>query len=630
MNKIKELENKIIKHKNLYYLGNAEITDFEYDALEEELRNLDPGNPILNLVGLTISSEKKVEHGKKMLSLNKTYDVMELVKFSENKELISTYKIDGSSSSLIYKNGRLILGKTRGDGTFGENITPKVLSIKNIPQITSGCEDDFEVRGEVFITEDNFIELSKEMEKRNFEKPNSQRNIVAGLLSRKEDHDLCSYLTFYAFDLIQNKNNLQYEDEKFKILTKMGFDTPEYSIDKNKKDIEESIKSAMEFMSSGSFLIDGLVFTLRDLREHDVLGETSHHPRYKMAFKFQGETKKTVIEEIIWQVSRNGILTPVASVEPVELSGAKVSRVTLHNLGLVKNFFLKKGDIIEIVRSGEVIPKFLNVVNGSSENKFSYPTLCPSCREKLVEEGIRLLCKNSKCPEKIKEDILYFIQKIGIEDLSSKRLEEYISLGVIEKIEDLYKLTIEDLLKGSKIKEKLASKIFESIQKSKNIELPIFLSSLGISGGALNKCQKIVDNGFDTIDKILTLSKEDLMKIESFAEKSSEEFINSLLTKIELIKNLLNLGLTINKSKEKKDSKISFKKICITGTLNLKRAELEKLIKEHGGINVSSVTKETDYLVTNEHESNSSKFKKAKELNIKILTENEILDLMRE
>ncbi len=627
MDKIKNLEQQILKHKHLYYQGKPEISDFEYDALEEELKKLNPKSEVLELVGALFTGEQKVEHSRKMLSLNKTYKLDELVKWADNKSVLSTFKIDGSSCSLIYEGGSLVMAKTRGDGKIGENITQKILHLASVPRKIS-YQGKFEIRGEVYCNEKNFIHLSDKMIERGLEKPTSQRNIVAGLLGRKENIDLASHLSFQAFELFQDEIKLQTEEEKFHLLQKLKFETPEFFINKTKEDFEQRLNESKEFMSNGDYLIDGLVFSYNELSLHETLGETAHHPRYKMAFKFQGETKTTILKNIIWQVSRNGILTPVAQVEPVELSGAKVSRVTLHNYGMVNQYQLKSGDEIEIVRSGEVIPKFLSVIK-SSESLFEIPKTCPSCEEQTVIEDIRLICKNEICPDKVKDEILNFIQKIGIEDLSSKRLEEMIKMNIVSDIPSLYSINREILLTMDKVKDKLADKILESIEGSKKADLITFLASLGINGGAYNKCEKIVTNGYDTIEKVMNLNITQLELIESFAEKSATEFVNSLKSKREIVEKLISYGFELKpKLAPQVDSSVSGLKFCITGTLTMKRAELQKIVKANGGIVQSGVSKETDYLITNDETSTSSKFKKAQELKIPIIKEAEFFNLI--
>ena len=625
--KIKNLEVEILKHKNLYYQGKPEISDYEFDKLEEELKNLDPKNPVLSFIGSSFFIGEKVEHASKMLSLNKTYKLEELERWMDTKEVVSTFKIDGSSCSLIYNSGKLTLAKTRGDGRFGEKITNKVLYIDHVPKSLEGYNKNFEIRGEIFCREKDFIHLSQEMEKLNLEKPTSQRNIVAGLLGRKENIELARFLSFQAFEFISNEESLHTEEDKFRHLRKLGFETPEYNKSKSRKEIEAQVEEAREFMSQGDYLIDGLVVSFNNLDLHDRLGETAHHPRYKIAFKFEGEMKPTIIKSISWQVSRNGILTPVANVESVELSGANVSRVTLHNFGLVKQFNLKTGDKINIIRSGEVIPKFIDVVKSSDES-FKYPVECPSCDQETVVDDIRLLCKNPSCPEKVKDEILNFIRKVGIENLSDKRLVELIESGLVRDIPSLFDLTSEKLMELDKVKDKLATKIVQSISDAKNMELVTFLSSLGISGGAYNKCEKIVHNGYDSWEKIKSITPEKLVEIESFAEKSSQDFFNSLQEKLPLAEMLLKKGVKLKKSTFKSDTQISGKKFCITGSLSMKRSDLQKMIKENGGIAVSSVSSATDFLITNDKESSSSKFKKANELNIPILSEAEFVSML--
>ncbi len=624
MNRVEELANLIKKHKALYYAGKPEISDADYDKIEDELRDLDPNNSALKLVGTVVTSLDKVRHDKKMLSLGKTYSTDELITWAKKYEVLGIYKVDGVSCSLIYEDGKLVLGKTRGDGTFGENITQKVSWMKGVPT-TISIKERIEVRGEMYCDEESFFHLSETMVAQGLEKPTSQRNIVAGLVGRKENINLCSFINFKAFDLLGPE--FIKESDKYETLKKENFDILEYTLMKSEKDFKEAIEDAKDFMTNGDYLIDGLVFVYNDLKLHAELGETAHHPRYKMAFKFPGETVQTILKSITWQVSRNGILTPVGEVEPVSISGAVVSRVTLHNYGMVKQHNLKSGDKIEIIRSGEVIPKFLETKEESS-NEFSIPSQCPSCEKPVVIEDIRLFCKNPACPAQIKEVILNFIQKIGIDDLSSKRLEEMIKRGLVTTIEDLYKLDMDSLLELDKVKEKLATKLLSSIEKSKGADLITFLSALGITGGAINKCEKVVHGGFDSIEKLLSMNADQLATLEGFAEKSASTFVNSLQEKKDLISNLQNLGFTFEVIEETIGSSLAGMKICITGTLSRKRGDIEKDIKAAGGSPVGSVSKNTDILLTNETEAKSSKYKKALELGITIKSEDEVMRMI--
>ncbi|MFN8370006.1 MAG: hypothetical protein U0T83_05215 [Bacteriovoracaceae bacterium] len=340
--KVEKIAQEILKHKALYYQGRAIISDHEFDKLEDDLKKLDPHNPVLSLVGSTVKNADKIKHDKKMLSLEKTYDKDDLKKWVNGYDVVSTFKVDGISCSLVYEAGRLKIAKTRGDGQFGEDIYLKTQWIKDvIKQLDHNTIKNCEIRGEIYCTEDELFHLSEEMEKIELDKPSSQRNIVAGLIGRKENLELCRYLNFKAFDLLTDDVKIATEFEKGKILKEMHFNTANFYLHLNGEKIEDAINDAKDFMEEGDYLIDGLVLTYNDIKLHNELGETAHHPRYKMAFKFQGVSKKSHIKDIIWSVSRNGVLTPVALIEPIELSGAMISRVTLHNYGLVKQYKLK-------------------------------------------------------------------------------------------------------------------------------------------------------------------------------------------------------------------------------------------------------------------------------------------------
>ena len=625
LRKIKELERQILKHKALYYQGRPEVSDYKYDQLEEDLRQLDPDNPILNIVGGELDSSYKKKHDMKMLSLNKTYSREELEKWIGEEEVVSTYKIDGVSCSLLYENGILSVGKTRGDGEFGEDISKKILWMSGIPKTIklNKCE----VRGEICCSEKNFFQLSEEMVKLGFESPTSQRNIVAGILGRKGNIELCRYLNFFAFDMISDEIKIKKEWSKVRKLEELNFEILVRELHKNQERIGDVIQETAAFMVGGEYLIDGIVFSYNNLEIHERRGSTAHHPRFKIAFKFRGISKKTEIKKIVWSVSRNGYLIPVANVKTVKVSGAEISRVTLHNYALVKQNQLKRGDEIEIIRSGEVIPKFLTVTQSSS-NKFEVPKRCPVCETTVEVLEIHLLCPNNKCLGKVKEGLLNFIQKIGIEGLSSKRLDGMLARGLVGAIPDLYHLNMKKLLTLEKIKEKLATKILSEIEKSKRSDLPTFMSALGISGGAYNKCEKIVNAGFDTIQKLKKMSYEDLSQVESFAKKSSREFIDSFLLKQDIVKKLMTLGFEF-KAPKTKQTLLTGQKIVITGALTRKRSDVERDVKSCGGLVVNSISKMTNYLVTNDKILSSTKGKKAKEFKISIISEQKLYEMMK-
>lgn len=626
--KIRKVEKAILHHKALYYQGRPEISDEKYDQLEAWLKKHDPENPVLAFVGSPVPTDaKKVKHDSKMLSLDKTYDLKALKKWIGNEEVVGLYKMDGSSCSLIYKGGRLTIAKTRGDGKVGEDITAKAMFIPSIPKTISAQE--VEIRGEIYCTQTGFTAICEAMEELKLDKPSSLRNIVAGLLGRKEHTHLVRHLSFKAFDIIE-KGGYELESGKLKELMRLGFDTPETVFIKGSNDpyLETLLNNAKAWMDGEcSYLIDGLVFVYNKVALHKELGETSHHPKYKMAFKFEGDSAVTKIQSISWQVSRNGKLTPVANVEPVELSGAMIGRVTLHNFGMVKTHNLKAGDEIEIIRSGEVIPKFMKV-SKSYKGEPEIPSLCPSCNNPLRSDNIWLMCDASNCPDKILEEAVHLVDKLGIEDISDKRLREMLNKGIITTSSDIFNVTIEDLLKLDKVKEKMATKMYNNIQARKNPTLPKFIAALGLDGLATSGTEKFIEAGFDTVEKIFHMSEKDICSIEGFAEKSAKQIKASIREKFWLAKNLISYGVNpIVEKKEVAGTGLAGKTFCITGALSKPRPQIEKDIKANAG-SIASVTKNLSYLVTNETDGSSSKFVKAKSLGIQIITEEQLYNMM--
>jgi DNA ligase (NAD+) len=378
-------------------------------------------------------------------------------------------------------------------------------------------------------------------------------------------------------------------------------------------------------MQNGHYGIDGLVWTLDDLKLHRLLGETAHHPRYRLAFKFEGDFKRTTIKEIEWNISRQGILTPVAIVDEVELNGAKVSRVTLHHAGLVIELNLKKNDVIEIIRSGDVIPKLSKVIL-SAVGTSTYPDQCPICSSPTKLESIRLFCSLDQCPGKQLEEMIDFVQKIGIESIGPRRLEEMMKKGILKEIPDLFLIKEEQLYVLDKVKEKMAKKMIFQIEKAKTLDLLTLWGALGIKGSAKNSCEKIIHAGFNTLDKIMKLNKADLMMVEGFAEKSADHFLNSWEEKKRLVRTLKKIGVVIQDHSGDLKTNAHSKEVlnfCITGTLSLPRKDIEKKIIQHGHKLQTQVTKSTNYLVANKEE-HSSKYQMALKLSIPIIKEEDL------
>lgn len=621
-NQILLLEKEIMYHKKLYYSGQEIISDAEYDKLEEQLRKLDPDNNVLKVVGSSFFNNEKIKHSTKMLSLNKVYEFNELIKWSKNFELVGNFKIDGSSASLVYKDNKLSIAKTRGDGVYGENILNKCLYITDIVKTLSfNCE----IRGEIFCTFSNFEKLKKEMKKRGLSEPSSPRNIVAGILARKEHSDLAQFLSFKAFDVLDSSMEFKSEYDKNIFLTHY-FDTPPFKLLKNKEDIKQYLKLIKEFQQKGDFLIDGAVFAINNLKEQKNQGETSHHPKYKMAFKFESEFAITKLKKIDWQISRFGVYTPVGIIESTNLQDAIITKVTLHNLKTIRMFNLKKGDVIKIIRSGEVIPKFIETIE-ESQNNLLIPKKCEYCHSQLQEDDVRLFCNNQSCSGRQFYYFLNFVKKIGIEDLSESRLREVIKTFKINTPIDLYKLKEKDFLLLKNTKDKMANKLYHNIQKSKKVELTQFFNALNFKSGAKKSTELLLKSGYNTLEDFLNLKIENIINIKGFGDKKANDYVNSIQQNKKLIQEFLNIGFNISIPERKDNKKMLHISFCITGSLEkASRKDYQDIIINNGGVYNSSVSKNTDYLITNSTDE-SSKLIKAKKLNIPIISENDFIEI---
>lgn len=630
---VRRLASQILKHKRLYYSGHPEISDVEYDALENKLRSLRPHHPALQVVGggeESSSSSNKVQHDVPMLSLNKTYKQQELESWMEDHKVVGTHKIDGASMSLIYENGELQIAKTRGNGKQGELVTEKINWVPDVPHKVS-FQERFEVRGELFCDDEQFLKLCQTMEERGLDRPSSPRNIVAGVLGRKSDLDLATYFKFMAFDALMEDVSSHFKDEsaKMKWLGKHGFVLPPYEVISDEKQLSVFLESVFNFMQDGHYGIDGAVLTYNDLELHAELGNTSHHPRYKISFKWQGQTASTKIDQVKWATSRLGIVTPVAVIQPVELSGAKITNVTLHNAAMVEAYNLKAGDQIEIVRSGEVIPKFLKVIKAASGDH-EFPKKCPSCGSKLEFDDVRLLCPNDLgCPAQQVGRILNWIKAVSIDDLSEKRLLVMMEMDFVKGIPDLYRLDEEMLLSMPLTKEKMARKLLANIAQSQEVALPSFLQGLGISGGGLNTWEKILEH-YPSLKQVRKLTVAQIEELDGFAEKSAQTLVSGLKKCTGLIDELLKVGVKPTEQKviSQEGATLGGQTFVITGSLSRPRSEIEKAIKLAGGKTSSSVSKKTTALVTNDKDTGSSKMKKAQQLEIPIWTENELFEKM--
>lgn len=655
--RIRRLVDQIYRHKRLYYSGKPEISDTEYDQLEDELKSLHPSHPVLEAVGIEIgSSLPKVQHTRPMLSLQKTYDKEELLSWRKDRPVLATWKIDGNSLSLIYRSGNFVQAKTRGNGRLGEDVTPKARWVSDIlgrVALPDGFAPDaeLEVRGEIVCMADDFRQLCQEMVARGLPEPSHPRNTVAGLLGRKEHADLARYFCFLAFEVFADgpdKGASVFATERAKRawLAEQGFSLPPSAFCNDDQSLMKFIDETLEKSGLSPYAIDGLVFTLDEVELHASLGETSHHPRYKISFKWQGDKAVAQVKEIHWKTSRHGVVTPVARIEPVELSGARISNVTLHNASTVRQHQLQAGVSIEIIRSGEVIPKFLQVVQrGPVEaeaclDQVPMPDVCPSCGHPLEDDGVRLLCPNTeRCPAQQHGMVLQWIRAVEIEHLSEKRLTQWMEAEVVQSIPDLYLLTKEQLLELPLIKEKMAEKLLANIAASKEPELASFLLGLGIRGIGRTGWRALVAHA-KSLEEVLALTVDEVTSLEGFAELTAKQVVEGLQNRLDLVKELQAVGVQPKPAHSTADEAadeaerggeprpLAGASLVLTGSLSRPRPAWVVDIEKAGGQVVGSVSKRTTAVVTDDPDSSSSKAKKARSLGVPFWSEEQLAQLL--
>ena len=632
--------------KKYYDDDNPEISDFEYDMLMNELKNLEREYPefiskesLTQKVGGTVKEGfEKVTHVVPLQSLQDVFSFDELYSFDERmkkfdkdiKYVVET-KIDGLSVALEYKNGEFIRGATRGNGQVGEDITDNLKTIKNIPQKLKE-NIDIIVRGEVFISKKDFDELNEKQDEEN--KFANARNLAAGSL-RQLDSSITATrpLDIYIFN-VQKSDTVQFTShyESLVYLEKLGFNVNPIKV--LCANIDEAIKEVENIGNTREkipFGIDGAVIKVDDLILREEIGTTFKVPKWAIAYKYPPEQKETILKDIICNVGRTGVITPMAILEPVVVAGSKISKTTLHNEDFIKEKDLKIGDHVLIQKAGDVIPevvKALKEKRTGEEKDFEMPKVCPVCGAEAVrEEGeAAVRCIGVECKAQNLRNIIHFASKEGmnIEGLGEKIVEQLYENGLIETIADIYYLKqagIETLKKDGK---KFASNLIDAINKSKDNDLDRLICALGIRHIG-TKSAKTLAKRFKSIDGLTNATLEDLIKTDDVGEitaKSIYEFFKQEQT-IDLINRLKNVRVNMDlKEDEKSDNRFEGKTFVLTGTLEkYTRDEASKIIEDFGGKTSSSVSKKTDYVLAGEEA--GSKLTKAENLGVKIISEQE-------
>ena len=652
------LKNKIEKYNNFYYNeDNPIISDMEYDGLLRKLKEMEKEYPALleiddsptEKIGGTASNKfSKVEHKVPMLSLSNTYNIAEIedfdkrvkkiINFSEKIEYILELKLDGLSISLIYENGNLTRAVTRGDGKIGEDVTENIMEIESIPKKLKE-PISLEVRGEIILPIKNFNKINEEREENGEEVFANPRNAAAGTI-RQLDSTIVSKrgLDCYLYYLVNAENyGIKTHLESIKFIEKLGFKTTKvFKKYSDFKTLEKSIEKWRIKREKLDYETDGLVIKINDFSFYETLGYTTKSPRWAIAYKFPAEQVKTRLLDVTFQVGRTGVVTPVAELEAVNLSGSVVKRASLHNFDEIRRKDIKIGDNVIVEKAAEIIPQVVNVVfddRKGTEKEIKEPESCPACGTKLVkEEGlVALKCLNPHCPEKIKREISYFVSRdaMNISGLGDKIVEKFIELEKIKTVVDIYFLgnyrnELENLEKMGK---KSVDNLLNSINESKNQDFSKVLYALGIPFvGKFNA--NLLSKTFKDIDVLKEKSVEELLEVKGIGEKAAiavNTFLNNE-NNWKIITELKEIGLKFkfeeDELKEVRDNPIKGKNFLVTGKLQkYKRNEIKDIILEKGGNYLSAVSKNLDFLIAGEKA--GSKLEKAQNLGIRILSEDD-------
>ena len=655
--RIDELKEITAYHAKRYYDDDdPEISDFEYDMLMLELRNLEKQFPDLitsdsltQHVGGTVKEGfEKVEHEVPLQSLQDIFDYDELYAFDERvkkaldgekvKYIVET-KIDGLSVSLEYKEGNFVRGATRGNGLVGEDITENLMTIKHIPKKLKEPVDII-VRGEVFIGKAEFDKMNEEREANEESLFANARNAAAGSL-RQLDSKITAQrpLDIYIFN-VQKSDSIKFNShlESLEYLEKLGFNVNPVKVPCDSvESVIKEIENIGENRENLTFGIDGAVIKVDDLNQREILGVNFKTPKWAIAYKYPPEQKETILKDIALQVGRTGAITPMAILEPVKVAGSTISKTTLHNEDFIKEKDLRIGDIVIIQKAGDVIPEVVGVVKDKrtgNEIVFEMPRKCPVCGADAVREDgeSAVRCIGIECPAKQYRNILHFASReaMNIKGLGDSIIEEFLNREFIKNIADLYTLELDDIASLKKNGQKFAQNLIDSINESKNNEFYRVINGLGIRHIGV-KAAKSLAKAYKNIDNLMEASVESLLAIDDMGEimaESVHDFFSQEQTR-DLIEKLKSSGVNMKiEETNMLDSRFEGMIFVLTGGLeNYSRKEAEDIIESFGGKTSSSVSKKTTYVLAGED--GGSKLTKAQSLGITIINENEFINMIK-
>ena len=652
----KEIENlrREINYYNTKYYDedSPEISDFEYDKLNQRLKVLEQkhpefvtnDSPTQKVGGHVKSTFSQVVHDVQMQSLQDVFSFDEVRDFvnkmqkeyGSDIEFCVETKIDGLSVSLEYENGILVRGSTRGDGFVGEDVTENLKMVHGIP-LNLNTNDTFEVRGEVYMPRKEFQLVNKKLEKAGKQILSNPRNAAAGTLRQLDPALVKSRnLSIFVFNL-QKGINFDLHSKSLEYIQKTGIKTIEYiKVCKSLDEILGAIEKIGSLRDSLEYDIDGAVVKLNDLKLREEAGSTVKVPKWAVAYKYPPEQKETILKDIKVQVGRTGQVTPMAILEPVRLAGSVISKTTLHNFDYVKDKDIKIGDTVVIQKAGDVIPEVINVVKSKRngrEVEYTIPTKCPVCGERLekLKDEVALRCTNSECPALTYRSLVHFASRdaMDISGLGESIIEQLLDAKLITDIADIYYLKYEDVVALERFAPKSAKNLIDSINKTKTNSLDKLLFGLGMRHIG-KKAAKILAQNFDDIYDISNASFEKLNKLDDFGEimaKSVVDFFKKGAT-LKLISKLDKAGVNLKGNKKEYLSKVLENKVfVVTGSFDgYSRNDITKLIEDNFGKVSSSVSKKTDYLVAGENA--GSKLAKAEFLNIPVISLDELNEMI--
>jgi len=635
--RIAELEKLIVKYQKSYYNGEGEISDAEFDSLWDELKLLDPQNPILHKVGADSGNFEKAPHVMPMGSQEKAANPEQFLSWAQKHkydEYLVEYKLDGASLELQYNGGILVRAVTRGDGSTGDVITANALKMDGVKKELYDADGKLSgftggVRGEVI--------MKRSVHKKYFSDKANCRNAANGLMKRK-DGSGSEHLTLIAYDVWATQGDQPYKDEEEKLawLKKYGFNTVVLKICSNADQVIEYRAKVMEERKNLDYDIDGLVIKERAVNHEDALRA---RPDRQIAFKFSLEEAVSVVRKVEWNES-GATYTPVAVFDAVDLNGTSVQRASLANPNTIAALGLQIGSHVIVVKRGEIIPKIESVVpqEDKSEKTFpvELPVKCETCGSTLVNEGTRLYCPNKSCSKRILHQLLKWVSVADIRDLGDTLVRSLFADKVLNSISDIYKLD-EAVLKpyflgqeslGNEKESLGAKKVALSIQSHRKLSLAKFIAGFDIEGIGETVVEKLLDAGYDTLEKLFAASQEEIAGVYGFAKVMAQILVQGLLENKDEMEFLVKSG-TIEVEQGIKQGSLTGKSFCFTGELTtMKRADAQALVKQKGGSVKTSVVKGLSYLVTNDTSSGSSKNVKAAQLGIPVINEQEFLALI--